>query len=106
MIRSDNINKGVLMIKLESVGTALTTKLLTHPINTDGTIDTDEGMANHIYDLDSEWFTSLSYEDLIDFFEFIENTNHLIASAYNDWKTKIWSNWENVNNCYMNLEVI
>jgi len=37
------------LIKLESVGTALNMKTgMTHPINADGTIDFDEGMAEHI----------------------------------------------------------
>ena len=43
---------------------------------------------------------------LKDFFEFIENTQHLIGSVYNAWKSQIWGDWENVNNCYMNLEAI
>ena len=60
----------------------------------------------HLYDIDDEWYNSLSSDDLTDFFEFIESTNHLIASAYNEWKTNIWSKWEEVNNCYMNLETI
>ena len=97
-------------IELDSVGTTLTSELMTFPqvVNEppETISDVEEMMGVHLYDVDDEWFTSLSYEDLIDFFEFIENTNHLIAGVYNDWKTKIWSNWENVNNCYMNLEVI
>ena len=37
------------LIKLESIGTALNMKTgMTHPINADGTIDFDEGMAEHI----------------------------------------------------------
>ena len=37
------------LIKLESIGTALNMKTgMTHPINADGTIDLDEGMAQHI----------------------------------------------------------
>ena len=41
------------MIELKSVGTALTRKLITHPIMADGTIDKDEGTAVHVYDLDN-----------------------------------------------------
>ena len=48
------------MILLNSVGTALTRKLITHPINKDGTIDKNEGTAAHVYDLDNEWYCSLS----------------------------------------------
>ena len=37
------------LIRLESIGTALNMKTgMTHPINADGTIDFDEGMAEHI----------------------------------------------------------
>jgi len=92
------------MIKLESVGTALTTKLNTHPIMADGTIDTDEGTTTHIYDLDNEWFTSLSSDDLLSFFDFIEKTQDLTTIVYNEWKTSIWGMWEETNNCFLNLE--
>ena len=92
------------MIKLESVGTALTRKLNTHPIMADGTIDKDEGMAVHIYDLDNEWFCNLSSDDLLAFFDFIEETQDLTTIVYNDWKTSIWGMWEDVNNCFLNLE--
>ena len=37
------------LIRLESIGTALNMNTgMTHPINADGTIDFDEGMAEHI----------------------------------------------------------
>ena len=106
MIRSDNINKGVLMIKLESVGTALTRQLNTHPIMADGTIDRDEGTTTHVYDLDNEWFCNLSDTDLLEFFNFIEETQELGLNniVYNEWKTSIWGMWEEMNNCFLNLE--
>ena len=106
MIRSDNINKGVLMIKLESVGTALTRQLNTHPIMADGTIDRDEGTTTHVYDLDNEWFCNLSDTDLLEFFNFIEETQELGLNniVYNEWKTSIWGMWEEHNNCFLNLE--
>ena len=96
------------MILLNSVGTALTRKLNTHPINEDGTINKDEGTTTHVYDLDNEWFTSLSADDLKDFFEFIEivNEDNMVMSIYKQWKTQIWGEWEEANNCYMNLEAI
>ena len=31
---------------------------------------------------------------------------HTPTITYNSWKTKIWSTWEEANNCYMNLEAI
>ena len=92
------------MIKLESVGTALTRKLITHPINEDGTINTDDGLATHIYDVDNEWFCNLSSDDLLEFFDFIEETQDLTMIVYNEWKTSIWGMWEEHNNCFLNLE--
>jgi hypothetical protein len=106
MIRSDNINKGVLMVELKSVGTALTRKLNTHPILEDGTIDRDEGTTTHVYDLDNEWYCNLSDTDLLEFFDFIEETQELCLNniVYNEWKTSIWGMWEEHNNCFLNLE--
>ena len=64
----ENDNKNVLMngsdyIELESVGTAVDSNGITHPINEDGTIDLDEGMAVEWIDTDDEWSSSLSNED-------------------------------------------
>ena len=94
------------MIKLESVGTALTRKLNTHPINEDGTINKDEGTTTHVYDLDNEWYCNLSDTDLLEFFDFIEETQELGLNniVYNEWKTSIWGMWEEHNNCFLNLE--
>ena len=94
------------MIKLESVGTALTRKLNTHPINEDGTIDKNEGTTTHVYDLDNEWYCNLSDTDLLEFFDFIEETQELGLNniVYNEWKTSIWGMWEEHNNCFLNLE--
>ena len=92
------------MILLNSVGTALTRKLITHPINEDGTINKNEGTATHVYDLDNEWYNSLSSDDLLEFFDFIEETQDVTTIIYNDWKTSIWGMWEEHNNCFLNLE--
>ena len=94
------------MIELKSVGTALTRKLNTHPILEDGTIDRDEGTTTHVYDLDNEWFCNLSSNDLLEFFDFIEETQELGLNniVYNEWKTSIWGMWEEHNNCFLNLE--
>ena len=59
------------LIKLESIGTALNMKTgMTHPINADGTIDFDEGMAEHIlYDtggFDEDCFELYELADLKD----------------------------------------
>ena len=94
------------MILLNSVGTALTRKLITHPINEDGTIDKNEGSRTHVYDLDNEWYCNLSIEDFRDFFVFIEQTQDVNNVVYKDWKKSIWGLWEEANNCYLNLEAI
>jgi hypothetical protein len=102
------IIKGVFMILLNSVGTALTRQLNTHPILEDGTIDRDEGTTTHVYDLDNEWYCNLSDTDLLAFFNFIEETQELGLNniVYNEWKTSIWGMWEEHNNCFLNLEAI
>jgi hypothetical protein len=103
MIRND---KRSFMIELKSVGTALTRQLNTHPILADGTIDRDEGTTTHVYDLDNEWYCNLSDTDLLEFFDFIEETQELGLNniVYNEWKTSIWGMWEEYNNCFLNLE--
>ena len=97
-------------IELTSVGSILTSDLLVFPIDCseppETSSDSDEMSGVHIYDLDSEWFTSLSSDDLVSFFEFIESTQQLTAVVYNSWKEEIWGTWEEVNNCYMNMETI
>ena len=106
-------------IDLTSVGSTLTKDLLVFPIDiTEGpetASEADEMMGVHIYDLDNEWFASMSAEDLKEFFEFVESTQDLTVSlangeralsvVYIEWKTQIWGEWEEANNCYMNLEV-
>ena len=92
------------MILLNSVETALTRQLKTHPILADGTIDKNEGTTSHVYDLDNEWYCNLSDTDLLAFFDFIEETQDVTTIIYNDWKTSIWGMWEEYNNCFLNLE--
>ena len=94
------------MVILESVGTALTRQLNTHPVMADGTIDRDEGTTTHVYDLDNEWYCNLSDTDLLEFFDFIEETQELGLNniVYNEWKTSIWGMWEEMYNCFFNLE--
>ena len=96
---------------LDSVGCLITKDLLVFPTDCSEAPETAseaEFMCGvHIYDLDDEWFTSLSSDDLVDFFEFVEiNTTEIIAGPFSVWKTKLWGMWEEANNCYMNLEVI
>ena len=68
MTKGENMKN---LIRLESVGTALNMKTgMTHPINADGTIDFDEGMAEHIiYDtggFDEDGFELYDLADLRD----------------------------------------
>ena len=119
MIERENIKKGenmVLMngldyIELDSVGSTLTKDLLVFPTDCNEAPETAseaEVMSGvHIYDLDSEWYNSLSSDDLKDFLEFIELNigTKLVKSVFDMWKTQIWGSWEEANNCYMNLEV-
>jgi len=97
-------------IDLTSVGSTLTSDLKVFPIDiTEGpetASEADEMMGVHIYDLDNEWYNNLGADDLINFFKFVElNTTEIIEGPYSVWKQNIWSEWEEVNNCYMNLAV-
>ena len=58
------------LIKLESVGTAVTSEGTTHPINEDGTLDMYDGMAGNIFESDDEWYWSLSLVDGYNLFSF------------------------------------
>ena len=110
-------NKKVLMngsdyIELDSVGSTLTSDLMVFPTDCSEAPETAseaEFMSGvHVYDLDSEWYCSLSSDDLKDFIEFIELNmgTQLIKSVFDMWKSQIWGSWEEANNCYMNLESI
>ena len=97
-------------IDLDSVGSTVTSEGIVFPIDCSESPETAsdaEFMSGvHIFDLDSEWFNSLSSDDLTDFFEFVELNSDVITTVYKSWKDGIWGDWENVNNCYMNLEAI
>ena len=71
-------------IDLTSVGSTLTKDLKVFPIDIteapETASDADEMMGVHLYDIDSEWFNSLSSDDLTDFFEFVESTQDLTVS--------------------------
>ena len=99
-------------INLDSVGSTVTNEGLVFPIDCSEAPETsseaDEMMGVHIYDLDNEWFHNLSSNDLKSFFNFLVevNSGNMVMSVFNQWKTQIWGEWEEINNCYMNLEVI
>ena len=72
-------------IKLESVGTAVDEKGMTHPINADGTIDMYDGMECHIMDCDDEWWTNMSCEDAVKLFPFLAETDVYDIEGYLIW---------------------
>ena len=79
-------------IKLESVGTAVTSEGTTHPINADGTLDLDEGMSGHVMDCDDEWYWNLSLVDgwsLLDFLDENLDIEAELMSGYCEWKEKV-----------------
>ena len=51
------------MIKLDSVGSVLdTNKLVVYPLNSDGTVDKNNGVG--VNELSQEWISSLSKRDI------------------------------------------
>ena len=72
-------------INLESVGTAVDTDGMTHPIFADGTIDNDEGVAVHIMDCDDEWWANLTCQDCVTLFSFLANTDIYLTEGYMTW---------------------
>ena len=98
-------------IDLESVGSTLTKDLKVFPIDISEppvtASDADEMMGVHIYDLDNEWFNNLSATDLKAFFNFLVevNSGNMVMSIFNQWKSQIWGEWEEANNCFMNLDL-
>ena len=95
---------------LLSVGSYITKDLKIFPLDISEAPETaaeaEEMCGVHIYDLTDEWYTSLSAEDLTDFFAFVElNTHEIVEGPFSVWKTKLWGKWEEVNNCYMNLDL-
>ena len=88
-------------IDLNSVGSTLTSDLLVFPIDCseapETASDAEEMSGVHLYDVDNEWYNSLSHTDLTNLFNFIENTNHLISGVYNNWRDNILGDWHLVN---------
>ena len=101
---------GLDYIELDSVGSTLTKDSMVFPTDCSEAPETaseaEEMMGVHIFDLDSEWFNSLSSDDLTDFFEFVELNWDGLGIAYQAWKDGVWGDWETTNNCYLNMEAI
>ena len=96
------------MVELNSVGCYITRKLKVFPQDISEAPKTaseaDEYTGVHIYDLDNEWFYELSADDLLEFFDFIEETQDVTTVVYNEWKTSIWGMWEEYNNWFLSME--
>ena len=100
-------------IDLNSVGSTVTNDGLVFPIDISEppvtASDAEEMMGVSIFDLDSEWIVNLSSEDLISLISFLDEhigwtPDSQIHGGYEEWRTNTWSLWEDVNNCYMNLD--
>ena len=71
-------------IELESVGTAVDTDGITHPIFADGTIDNDEGMAVPITECSDEWFWNLSLVEGYQLLQFLDDCGLVLPPDFED----------------------
>ena len=104
-------------IDLESVGSTITNEGLVFPIDIyeipSTASEAEEMMGVNVFETTDEWIESLSSEDLTELISFLDehigfdvNNPSQILWSYSEWRTQTWNHWENVNNCYMNLETI
>ncbi len=104
-------------IDLNSVGSTITNEGLVFPMNCNESPETsseaDEMMGVNVFETTNEWIENLSSEDLTSLIDFLDEhigynpeSPSQILYSYGEWRTNTWSHWENVNNCYMNLETI
>ena len=104
-------------IDLNSVGSSVSSEGSVFPINCNESPETsseaDEMMGVNKLETTNEWIENLSSEDLTSLIDFLdEHIGYNVESpsqilySYGEWRTNTWSHWENVNNCYMNLETI
>ena len=100
-------------IELNSVGSTVTNDGLVFPQDIseapETASDAEEMMGVSVFDLDSEWIVNLSVDDLTSLISFLDEhigwtPDSQIHGGYEEWRTNTWSLWEDVNNCYMNLD--
>ena len=104
-------------IDLESVGSTVTKEGMVFPIDIyeipETASDAEQLMGVNVFETTDEWIGKLSSEDLIELISFLDN--HMaydvdnpsqIHYGYTEWRTNTWSLWEQVNNCFLNLEAI
>ena len=119
MIERENIKKGENMsfIDLDSVGSTVTSEGLVFPQDISEAPTTaseaDEMMGVNVFETTNEWIESLSSDDLTELISFLDehigydvDNPSAIHYGYTEWRTNTWSHWEDVNNCYMNLDTI
>ena len=104
-------------IDLESVGSTVTKEGMVFPIDIyeipETASDAEELMGVNVFETTDEWIGSLSVDDLFELISFLDN--HMaydvdnpsqIHYGYTEWRTNTWSLWEQINNCFLNLEAI
>ena len=81
-------------LELESVGSVVSNEGLVHPINTDGTPDTSNGV--NIFECSDEWYWNLSLVDGYTLLNFLDE--HIgydvtepsgIHFSYGEWRDKV-----------------
>ena len=115
MIRNDKKGENMNFINLDSVGSTVTNEGLVFPIDiTEGpetASDADEMMGVNVFETTDEWIENLGVDDLIDLIAFLDEhigwtPESQIHGGYEQWRNNIWSQWEEANNHYVNLEAI
>ena len=67
------------VLVLESVGSCIDENNVVHPMNVDGTPDMSDGMASHVGHTNTEWFDTLSLEDLSKLNSWVINNNKRVG---------------------------
>ena len=104
-------------IDLKSVGSTITSEGLVFPIDCSESPETsseaEEMMGVNVFETTNEWIENLSSEDLTSLISFLDkhigydvDNPSQIHYGYTEWRTNTWSLWEQINNCFLNLEAI
>ena len=102
-------------IDLNSVGSTVTSEGLVFPIDCseapETASDAEEMMGVNVFECDDEWYYSLSLVDGYNLLAFLDEhigwtPESQIHASYNEWRNHVWSQWEDANNHYVNLEAI
>ena len=102
-------------IDLDSVGSTVTSEGLVFPIDVseapETASDADEMSGVNIFECSDEWYWNLSLVDGYNLLAFLDEhigwtPESQIHASYNEWRNHVWSQWEDANNHYVNLEAI